>query len=1741
MSWWNDYVGIPYKLSGRDRDGLDCWGLIRLIHKEQFGNDLPSFSEHDHSHEKIREIMAEQREKWISTDTPKIGDVVLFRVLGAPSHVGMYIGDKSFIHAKQGINSSIERYDSIFWEKRIVGFYRYDPDAAVFSGAPHPLKTVQISRSIREGMTVAELIEEIREENKVPKELIGNHILYVNGELIPFDRWDVTVIESGQRIEYRALAGFDNIGDLLRIVVVIAALVFAPYVAGMIGVTSAIGISLVQTGIMVAGSLLVNALFPVRPPELNSNLDTPKSQLILQGGANTQNPFGSIPVVLGRFRYTPPLAAENYSDLQASDSYLRMVVCWGYGPLAVSDLRLGDTPLTSFQEVEYATLGDYSADSSAEITSFNNIYGRDVSQDIVNATLESDGTSSGSPWTTQIVSGQSTQIIVSIHFPEGLRAMQLDGDGAGNYVAVAYRGQIQYRQLDPDTLAPLTAWGDIRESSIQTTYKLNSAWFNIDDDTELEKVYQWTRITLDEDSKIKIYQGAYTESQNADPTGNLLARLQQNTFGFNTTYTRLPDIGEGEEELWRVCVYGNDIVTTTDMRSGNITGAALTSSGLSVTIAAATITRASTDTIAIGAQSEDYYKRKDAFTLNRTFNVALGKYEVRVRRTTDSTADYTSGSTKFRRASKSILYSVTGLANTKPVVPPKNVSLCMTAVRIRATDQLNGNVEGLVGTVQSICPDYDVATDTWITRPTRNPASLFRYVLQHPANAQKVADSKINLDDLKTWHNYCRTNSFMFDMVILDKRSLLDVLRDICAAGRSSPTFRDGKWSVITDKVRSTVVQFFTPHNSWGFESSKALPRLPHAFRVSFNNAEKSYQPDEYIVYNDGYTIANATLFESLSLAGVTTKDQIFKHARFHFAQLKLRPETYSLNVDMEHLICTRGDLVRVQHDVPMWGLGSGRIKTRTSGTELVLDESVPMDAGVQYTIRIRLEDGTSITRTVAAAVSDGYYNTITLTSSVTTTEGASGNLFMFGALSTETVQLVVQSIEPMDNLSAKLTLVDYSPAVYDSDDEVIPAFNSQITKPPLLQQSVITAQPTVIQQISDETMMTILSQGQFEYKLKTTFANPTNLPKEVKYVRAQMDYANDKIANWSQTEIVPVDQKYVTFGNVDEGSAYTVRLRYETEAGKCGPWTTAAAHTIVGKTTPPKAVTGFTATVEGTQIRLDWDDNQEPDFSYYEVRETNTNWGYGDRIYTGKTSTCLVDAPALGVTTTWYIKAVDIAKNYSTTASSVSYTTSAPANVTTITETFADTSLTNATITLDWSDINPVFGLDYYEVSYTGVTKNVKASTITLPADWLGSRTYTIKTVDLLGNKSSGTQKSISKLAPNSPSNFRAQVIDNTVMLYWTLPAKTTLPISHVYLKKGASWATATVIGEKSGGFTTINENTGGTYTYWIAAVDTDDNESTPVSVTALVAEPPDFVFHGAFESTFSGTLSSAILEQGSIIVPVNTTETWADHFTTRSWSTPQDQIDAGYPIYIQPNNGSGYYEETFDFGSILASSKVTLTYTGSTVAGTITITPKISVSDNGSTYTDYDGFDSIYAVNFRYVKVRLTFTGSATAIYSLNNMDVRLDAKLVNDAGTVSALSTDTNGTIVNFNKEFVDITSITATASGTSSIIPVYDFTDSNLSSTYSITSNVCTVTYTAHGLITGQTVRFQVSSGGGVNGVYTITGYTANTFTIAMTAANTSGNCIIYPQGFRIYLFNSSGTRVSATASWNAKGY
>jgi len=1644
------YIGIPYLEKGRDTAGLDCWGLVRLIYKEVYNIDLPSFQDSYvlEDDERIAELFAQYKEGWQPVESPTCGDLVLFRILGVTQHVGVMINNTQFVHVRQNSNSAVESVCNAKWAKRVVGFYKYvEQTGVVLNAVPHPLKTTRITQYVSPGTNLEELFELVNTQNNIAPELCKTAVIMVNGVPVPRVAWGVTVIGPTDTVEYRALAGKDTVRMLAFVALTAAAGPLAGSIvgaaggaglAGALGITTATGVTLltsaVAAGITLLGGALINAIAPIRPSAEPKDPGSSERQLMVTGGSNQLNPYGAIPVVLGRVRMTPPLGSVNYLTYENErDSYLSMLLVWGYGPLVIdnSSYRIGTIPLNNFDQVTKVDLDRITEPSGTVKQNFDAIYGKDTNQINPQLELVCDGNPevvvSPGPWYEAGVGEEldpNTQTVVpvvsttiALHFPQGLRGIWAKGSSAGESFAVSVTFDLEY-------------------------------------------------------------------STNEGATWSYL------------------------------------------------------------------------DALTIGGDAP----KRDGFTFTKTYNNQnFNKLLIRIRRTK---GDNTEDNPDKRYYFTSILQSITFLRNSNPAVDPVGAKIAKTAIKIKASEQLGGSIQGVNAVVQTYCKTWNGSS--WADAATSNPAALMRYVLEHPANPRRVTDAtnQIDLPALQNFYNYCQNRGFEYNSVLSGQpRSILEVLRDICAAGRASPALVNGKWSVVIDEVKSTVVQHFTPHNSWGFEGVKALPKRPDGLRVTYYDQDRDYQESEIIVYDTGKNSVNSSLFESIVLPGVTKKSLVIDHARWHMAQIKLRPEVYTLNCDIEYLVCNRGDRVKVMHDVPMWGLGSGRIKARTSDTVLVLDEELAMVANTNYTVRFRSKTGGSVTRTVVPKIEDGYYNTITLTSSVTTTEADVGDLFLFGSLNQESQDLLVLKIEPTTNNNARITLVDYGVVTgsyniftdYQTLSEAT-VFESQITLPPTLQiQSFGTKAPQITGFVSDESVMERVSRGVFKYKINVSYINQSNLPQNTEAVQVQYDLQSQTTNLNSNSVIVPFQKGSANIPDVTEGETYKIRMRYVSKDGIAGPWSSYSNHTVVGKITPPGIVTGFTVTSNKAsgQLLLAWNDNPEPDTYTYEVRTQDSNWGSNDtfRVFFGDSTKTNIATPLTA--TTYYIRAVDSSNNYGTTSSSVQYNIQSVPNITQLNHEFADTSLTNATVLLSWNTVdNSEFVVSYYEIAYYhptdgNILKTTNSNSIIIPADWIGDRSFTVKTVDILGKKSSGYIGSVTRFVPNSPQGVKSQVIDNNVMLYWTLPSRTSLPIDHILIKRGSTWNTATVLGEKKGEFTSISEITGGTFTYWLACVDTEGAESTPVSTIATVSEPPDFVFNGERVSDFSGTkVNSAFDGTSQLVLPVNTVETYEQHFTTRGWTSPQSQVSAGYPIFIQPSESSGYYEQMFDFGQPLASSRVTLTYQGTTISGTPVVTNTISVSLNNATYTDFVGVSQIFASTFRYVKVRVSVSGTGnTTLYAITNLKVSLDAKLKDDAGYNAVSAADTLGTVVNFNKEFIDIQSITLSPAGAAAtpLYAVYDFKDVFQTGTYSVVSNVCTVTFANHGFITGQKIKLFVGSGLGLSGVYTITSYTTNTFNVAMTVGNTSGSMSFYPQSFRIYLYNNSGTRASSDVSWSIKGY
>jgi len=109
------------------------------------------------------------------------------------------------------------------------------------------------------------------------------------------------------------------------------------------------------------------------------------------------------------------------------------------------------------------------------------------------------------------------------------------------------------------------------------------------------------------------------------------------------------------------------------------------------------------------------------------------------------------------------------------------------------------------------------------------------------------------------------------------------------------------------------------------------------------------------------------------------------------------------------------------------------------------------------------------------------------------------------------------------------------------------------------------------------------------------------------------------------------------------------------------------------------------------------------------------------------------------------------------------------------------------------------------------------------------------------------------------------------------------------------------------------------------------------------------------------------------------------------------------------------------------------------------------------------------------------------------------------------VKAIHQSASGTAVSYATRLKGVT----VTSGTSSIrnMAVADPTVSK-SGTYSQTTTTITVTITGHGLVNGQRVFLDFTTGTSRDAVFAVTVTNANVFTVTSTTASTSGNVTMY---------------------------
>lgn len=908
--------------------------------------------------------------------------------------------------------------------------------------------------------TVSELLDSL----DIPEHKKSYVRVSIGGRIVPREIWNYVKPKNTHVLVSVATRGGSGGGKgILRLVAIIAIAVFAPYLVTFMAPTLAgAGAALAIAGVTLAGTLLINAVFP--PPSIGnqgraSNETSESPSLTLQGQRNVIAPGSPVIRVYGRRRIWPKNAATPFIQTRGDTQYLYMLLDFGYGDLVLQDEQIGETPLSQYNDLQYVVHRNVTDPVLKYFTKniFTETLGIVLEQNIEHIR------------TSQL---ESKGVQIDFTFPGGLTNINDSGNRTIHEVgfSISYRkvGDIEFLSY---TLASFSTSRRVTLlSSSPNRFPLNSnnqlplqspdiAGVTFDMSGEASTTFdETTLITIiggnldDHPDHVPQYPTDQKTGYRAGATQITInsANLITNTGYFilnGVTYSFVNGVPIGTSVVEISPPLQNDLITS-----------------------AFEYVRPSAENALVSSQQINYtyggyayYERtltmevREATTEPFTVQLDLSfgevaQWEIRIVRATPV-------STSTRVVDTVVWSTLRSVRDTPSVF--FDVPHTVVELKIKATDQLQGVVDTFSAIATSVLPSY-ISGVAQPPAPTRNPAWHAMDVLTGTSNPTPLPLSKIDIPKFEAWAAFCASinptyaeSNLLSDFVIDFNSTIFNILKTIMGFGRASLNPSDGKYSVIFDSQQTVPIQMFTSHNSSNFVSSKSLTTPPSAIKVSFVDPDSNWQPRDIIVdtspvsvngafednsFDGGFDLssgANTTQgieYQKIALVGVTRQTQAWRDGRYFLAEAILREYTLSMDVDIENIVCERGDFVKIQQDVVRIGGLPGRIKTVVGD---IITTTEPLDfQGVpaNYRLQIRQTDN-AIVEYIPVSQSD--LNTITLPPG----DYQVGDLYTWGFVDQVTGDFIVKEIMPKNDLKASITVIPLAPEIYGVDTGSIPPY----------------------------------------------------------------------------------------------------------------------------------------------------------------------------------------------------------------------------------------------------------------------------------------------------------------------------------------------------------------------------------------------------------------------------------------------------------------------------------------------------------------------------------------------------------------------------------------------------------------------------------------------------------------------------------------------------------------------------
>ncbi len=618
-----------------------------------------------------------------------------------------------------------------------------------------------------------------------------------------------------------------------------------------------------------------------------------------------------------------------------------------------------------------------------------------------------------------------------------------------------------------------------------------------------------------------------------------------------------------------------------------------------------------------------------------------GQYQVRVRRVS-TTSDF------ITQTGDDLTWG--GLTTAYSVIPLNTLKRhTFLELKIRATDQLNGNIQNLSGIVSTVIPAYNGSE--WVRVQTSNPAWVFCDLLTGEINKRPMNRNRLHMESILQWADYCEqipdapegtfyneprfTCNFVFDY----EATLSGIVAQVTGMSQASMNIIDGKYGVLVDRFKETPVQLFTPRNSKDFSSTRVYGPQPHAMTVKYIDPNAAWEIQDVTVYDNEYDSSNATDIEEISAFACTSNQQAWRFGRYVIAQNKFRRETISLQVDFENIVCTRGDFVQITQDVMKVGGTAARVKA-VDGSTITIDDSLDISPDIDYGYVFRSLTGTiSVTNTLTPVSP----NEFTLDGDIP----AVGDLISIGEVDHVVFDCIVKTIAPNDDMSATLTLVEKADEIYEYEStNTLPDYDPQIAVtskgdfyPPKAVTNLV---------IGDQAYECAPTKSGYNYYVELTWDVPPGSVYEMFQI-----WVND---GRGYKAVDTTSHKYYKF-NVDQ-TRLDIEHKFKVVAVSASGKKlqivemTEVITTPEAKTDPPSDIASLDMSITNQVLQLSWSPIADCDVFQYVVRyspEINDVWVSSIPLVTVSSKVTSISVQAR--TGVYLVKAIDFAGNQSETA----------------------------------------------------------------------------------------------------------------------------------------------------------------------------------------------------------------------------------------------------------------------------------------------------------------------------------------------------------------------------------------------------------------------------------------------------------------------------------------------------------